>query len=180
VPPRRRRRPAPTGKALLDDPPLRLAPPTTAPPEFEHLEPLTLPTVLTPIHKDSPQRFARYRKTAFTRRGADEVAHEPKQQSLLLHQLVTGDRSRIGALEKVVDADVECAARSDRADRPRSGWCFFVLVRLLVGDADERREPLLSETQRYPSFDCARANVTAERFHTTTTGTGRRFVTSFR
>ena len=37
-----------------------------APPEFHHLEPLNLPTVLTPIHKNSGQRFARYRKTAFT------------------------------------------------------------------------------------------------------------------
>ena len=37
----------------------------TAPPEFHHLEPLNLPTVLTPIHKDSPQRFARYRIAFF-------------------------------------------------------------------------------------------------------------------
>jgi hypothetical protein len=66
MPPRRRRRLAPTGKALLDDPQLRLARPTTAPAEFHYLEPLNLRTVLTPIHKDSPHRTARYRKAALT------------------------------------------------------------------------------------------------------------------
>jgi uncharacterized protein (DUF4415 family) len=66
VAPRRRRGLAPTGKALLDDLQLRLGRPTTAPAEFDHLEPLNLRTVLMPIHKDTPHRPARYRKTAFT------------------------------------------------------------------------------------------------------------------
>jgi hypothetical protein len=64
VPPRRRRGLAPTGKALLDDPQLRLGRPTTAPAELDHLEPLPLRTVLVPIHQDTPHRPARYRKAA--------------------------------------------------------------------------------------------------------------------
>jgi hypothetical protein len=66
VAPRRRRGLAPTGKALLDDPQLRIGRPTTAPPEFDHLEPLNLRIVLMPIHKDTPHRAARYRKAAVT------------------------------------------------------------------------------------------------------------------
>ena len=64
--PRRRRGLAPAGKALLDDPQLRLGRPPPAPPELHHLEPLNLRTVLTPIHKDSPHPTACYRKAALT------------------------------------------------------------------------------------------------------------------
>ena len=49
--------PGATGKALLDDPQLRLARPNGAA-RVHPLEPLNLPTVLSPIHKDSPHRFA--------------------------------------------------------------------------------------------------------------------------
>ena len=77
--PRRRRGLAPAGKALLDDPQLRLGRPPPAPPELHHLEPLNLRTVLTPIHKDSPHRTACYRKAAFTA-GLRKIAHERVRQ----------------------------------------------------------------------------------------------------
>jgi hypothetical protein len=49
---------------------------------------------------------------------------------------------------------------------------FFVLVRSLVADSDELREPLLSETQHYSPFEYARADVAVERVNTPSTGIG--------
>jgi hypothetical protein len=47
---------------------------------------------------------------------------------------------------------------------------LLVFVKLLVGDADQLRKPLLSDSPRYPSFEDARAHVAVEGLHTAENG----------